>query len=296
MGDRSEFKPLESQGRTLTLAPNALVKDVEEVSPERLSMNDPRMLSAMKVLGCTVEDLASPTPPPMKKALGPGSPRKAPHSAETTKRRFELWERKRQELLMEVEAMASNFELSDALRILAPDMGAFAKEKAEQAVLRPEDGDNKIEALRAQAKAEAQKIVDDHRAKIQALAESAEREENAKKRVAELKGEKYAQLLERIKAREAKEAKKDERLVAHEKERKEMSRSLMKKMTGAFDKVQQHQQLTTENWAKARDERNAHMGDVLDRKSESQQFAQEEMIRLYKEKEEKIMERMDRKR
>ncbi|CAE8689012.1 unnamed protein product, partial [Polarella glacialis] len=146
------------------------------------------------------------------------------------------------------------------------------------------------------AASNAQKIVDDHRAKIQALAESAEREENAKKRVAELKGEKYAQLLERIKAREAKEAKKDERLVAHEKERKEMSRSLMKKMTGAFDKVQQHQQLTTENWAKARDERNAHMGDVLDRKSESQQFAQEEMIRLYKEKEEKIMERMDRKR
>ena len=42
----------------------SMATQLEEVVPQRLSLEDPRMVVAMQILGVDIQDLTAPTPPP----------------------------------------------------------------------------------------------------------------------------------------------------------------------------------------------------------------------------------------
>jgi len=218
--------PVKSSTSMRTQAPGGNAKE-EEVVPERLTLDDPRMLASMKVHGVSAEELmASSPPPPRKPNASSASPRKAPPvSEEGQKRRQELWERKRADLLATVEETASALDIDGAEQILAPDLIANAKEAGRTAVLRPEVGEAKLEALRKSAKLEAAKIVDDQRNRLLALQKSTERQELVQKQLAEKRQEEYAALLEKIEARQKKRGEEGRRA---EKEDERASRGIQR--------------------------------------------------------------------
>eukprot|EP00933_Yihiella_yeosuensis_P005018 TRINITY_DN109439_c0_g1_i1.p1 TRINITY_DN109439_c0_g1~~TRINITY_DN109439_c0_g1_i1.p1 ORF type:complete len:534 (+),score=153.76 TRINITY_DN109439_c0_g1_i1:134-1735(+) len=270
-------------------------KDGEEAAPERLSLNDPRMLAAMKVLGCTFEDVSSTVPPPSA-PRGNASPRKVQLSDSMKQRRQEVWDRKRQELLSEVEETAAMLHMEDVQRILAPDPIAIAREEGRRAVDKAEQSEAKLELLRKAAKEDAQKIVDAHRKMLQRLEESAEKQRVAAERLAEQRKANKELLMEKIKSREEKEGKKDERLKASEKHRREDARALLSKIKGGFNKAQEHQSTTAQNWKNVREAREQHIEEVQERKIDACLTAQEEKVRAYQEKERTTNLRMETKR
>lgn len=116
------------------------------------------------------------------------------------------------------------------------------------------------------------------------------------KRLAEKQTEEYDKLLERIKARESKEEKKDELLKKRDMERREESKLLMNKLKDSFQKVEVYKKQEEEKWQRAREEREEHIAEVINRRNEQVLTAQEEMVKTYQEKEQKIMVRMTEKR
>lgn len=271
-------------------------KEDVETPPERLSLNDPRMLAAMKVHGVKMEELSAATPPPPSKPAAPLSPRKTvlSPSADFQKRRQELWEQKRAELLAEVEETASMLDTQSAERILGPPepVASVVQAADRTAVTRSDFADAKIEALRLAAEKEAQKIVDDQRNKLTRLQQSAEKQEQVQQRLALQRKEAYQKLLERVQARETKEAKKAELINKNETQTREASRATINKLKQNFQKVREHKQETLDNWHRVSEERAQHVSEVLERKAETQQAAREEVLRAFQEKETMISARM----
>eukprot|EP00930_Biecheleria_cincta_P057871 TRINITY_DN43742_c0_g1_i1.p1 TRINITY_DN43742_c0_g1~~TRINITY_DN43742_c0_g1_i1.p1 ORF type:complete len:507 (+),score=124.78 TRINITY_DN43742_c0_g1_i1:69-1589(+) len=290
--------PLKSQ----SVRPGALAgvaKEDVEIPPERLSLDDPRMLAAMKVHGVKREELSAASPPaPPSKPAAPLSPRKTVlnPSVDMQKRRQELWEQKRAELLAEVEETASMLDTQSAERILGPSGPASVLQAAGRTAGTKSDfEDAKIEALRLAAEKEAQKIVDDQRNKLTRLQQSAEKQEQVQQRLALQRKEAYQKLLERVQAREAKEAKKTEWLIKNESQNREANRAVMNKLKQSFQKVREHKQETLDNWHRVSEERSQHVNEVLERKVELQHAAREEVLRAFQEKESIISARMTEK-
>eukprot|EP00930_Biecheleria_cincta_P000774 TRINITY_DN10188_c0_g1_i1.p1 TRINITY_DN10188_c0_g1~~TRINITY_DN10188_c0_g1_i1.p1 ORF type:complete len:512 (-),score=145.65 TRINITY_DN10188_c0_g1_i1:192-1727(-) len=270
----------------------------DEVVPERLGLEDVRMLAAMKVHGVSPEDLSavSPPPPPPKPAYGGPSPRSRAGtptpSADMQKRRQELWERKRVELLAEVEETASMLDQESAERILAPDPMSVAKTAGRASVVNPQACNAKIEALRTAAENEAQKMVEEHRSKLLRLQESAERREQVQQRLAQQRKEQHEKLLEKIQKRTEKEAKTTELVNTNITQQRADAKNLMSKLKQSFQKAKDHKQQTLENWNGVKEQRIRHIGEVLDKKVELQHAAQEELVRMYQEKEAQTSVRM----
>lgn len=183
-------------------------------------------------------------------------------------------------------------DVDNAERILAPDPVSAAKAAGRTAVMKPEVGESKILALREAAEMEAQKIVDGHKDKLARLQESAERQEHVRQRRAQQVKEQNEKLLERIQKRVEKEAKTNELIKKSHMEQRANSNALMHKLKDGFRKAEDHKRQTLGNWCRVKQERIQQIGDVLDKKAELQQTAQQEMVRAYQEREDQINSRM----
>lgn len=260
----------------------------DEVVPEKIGFDDLRMLAAMRVHGVAPEELtaANPPPPPPRPAYD-RSPRKATPapSADMQKHRQELWERKRAELLAEVEETASMLDLENAERILAPDPVSVAKAVGRTSVLNPEGAIAKIQALRTATEKEAQKVVEEHRNKLVRLQESADRQEQVKQRLAQQRKDQHEKLLERIQKRTEKEAKTTEIVIKNVTQQRADAKQVMSKLKESFQKAKDHKQQALDNWNEVKEDRIRHIGEVLDKKVELQHTTQDELVRVYQEKE-----------
>ena len=93
----------------------SMATQLDEVVPQRLSLEDPRMVVAMQILGVNIQDLTAPTPPPPPPLGSDRSPRRVVATVPPA-RRAELWERKQYNLRREVEAEAKSLRVARILR------------------------------------------------------------------------------------------------------------------------------------------------------------------------------------
>jgi len=253
----------------------------------------------MRVLGISDEDLSTVPPRSPSTARKPGGPPQPPASAAIQQRRAEIFERKRLDLLAELEATVDVLDEEAAQRILAPDPLATAREAAKVAVGRSgraEEGETKLQALRDKTKSDVQRYVDQQTQKGQKMAEGESKREEAANRLAEMMKEQRLAREEKMKQRQAKATKKDEIIQKVRQQQREGARELMKKLQESFEKVQKHLKEKSEGLDKVREERHQKLEGVSTRRTQAALAAQEEMVRLYLEKEQRTMQRLEEQR
>eukprot|EP00439_Symbiodinium_sp_Y106_P032555 s1797_g3.t3 len=193
---------------------------IPDEMPETLSLNDPRMTAAMKVLGCTMEELtaAEPPPPPPKKG-DDRSPRKVVAvSPNSTARRKELWERRQKNLLAEVQTVARKLTQKRLMEVLA-EKDEVRTTYTGLSTQRPENAEEKLRELRDKSQAEIDRAVDAERLKLIGIQKCSERHEKIQKQVDKQRAEQHEKLVESMKARQAK---RDKQAEAIEKNLKDM--------------------------------------------------------------------------
>eukprot|EP00437_Effrenium_voratum_P044452 CAMPEP_0181480178 /NCGR_PEP_ID=MMETSP1110-20121109/43667_1 /TAXON_ID=174948 /ORGANISM="Symbiodinium sp., Strain CCMP421" /LENGTH=461 /DNA_ID=CAMNT_0023605641 /DNA_START=70 /DNA_END=1456 /DNA_ORIENTATION=+ len=242
-----------------------------EAPPEALPLDDRRMVAAMRVLGCTVEELTAPNPPPPAPRRDDRSPRKVvPVSPNSMTRRQDFWERKQRSLLHEVEELARTMKEQKVAEILAEEVDDWNENAL--------DPTSKLREIKERSQAEIQRAVDSERYKMQKIQECAERHDKMIKQVAAKKAEAHETLLETMQARQAKRDKQGEALKKEVLVQKQDQRKVMKKLQAG------ERGAAREDPARAR-----APGAFPDRE-------QEDLVEKYLEKEQYIEERLAAKR
>jgi len=138
-----------------------------------------------------------------------------------------------------------------------------------------------------------QKYIDDQVSRNKRLEEGEAKREEVRKRLVEKQKALALAREEKMKQRALREAKTAEILLAGRAKQREGARDVMRKLTDGFDKAQKHLSEKANSWDKVREERHHRLEGVAVRREKATQVAQEEMVRLYLEKEQKIMQRLE---
>lgn len=266
---------------------------IPDEMPETLSLNDPRMTAAMKVLGCTMEELTAtdPPPPPPKKG-DERSPRKVVAvSPNSTARRKELWERRQKNLLAEVQAVARKLTQKRLMEVMAE-----RDEVRTTYTGLPENAEEKLRELRDKSQAEIDRAVEAERLKLIGIQKCSERHEKIQKQVDKQRAEQHEKLVESMKARQFKREKQAEAMDKNMKDMRKESGQLIRKLNKAFKKVDEHKAQTLENWQRVKEEHEEHIRSVQERREHMLISAQEEMVETYLDKEWRTRERLEEKR
>lgn len=259
----------------------------EAPTSARLSLDDPRMVVAMQILGCSVEDLTCGAPPPPQ-PRGMADPGKNPRkvvSVVPAARRQELWERKQQNLWREVEAEAKGKRVEKLL-----------KQKFCETVEEPLEGDAKLNALKMRSQAEIQRAIDTEKEKLERIQACAERHDKMQKQVVTRRAEAHEKL---VKAMQTRQDLRDAQAIELEenlKRRRKAGRELIAKLKKSFRKVEEYKAETFENWQRVKEEHEEKMRDVTLRREEQLRVEQEELVHEYLEKEARTQERLAEKR
>lgn len=267
--------------KAMSMSANPQSEEVPEAS-QRLSLDDPRMIVAMQVLGIDMEDLVAPKPPPAPPMSHDRSPRKVV-SVVPAARRQELWERKKHQLRREVEAEAKGSRVAKILK-------EAERENESQEELSA--GAEKLQQLKDRSQAEIQRAIDTEKDKLQKIQDCAERHVKMQKQVAARKAESHEQLVKamgiRQTWREAQVIKMDTNVKLQKKE----NRALINKLKKAFKKVEEHKAEELEKWQIVKEEHEEKIRQVQERRDWALQVFQEELVQDYLDKEQRTQERL----
>lgn len=288
MAERATVTGAGSEPPTLLKAMSMSATVPEEApSSARLSLDDPRMVVAMQILGCSVEDLTCGAPPPPQ-PRGMADPGKSPRkvvSVVPAARRQELWERKQQTLWREVEAEAKGKRVEKLL-----------KQKFHETVEEPLEGDAKLNALKMRSQAEIQRAIDTEKEKLERIQACAERHEKLQKQVVKQRAEAHEKLVKAMQTRQELRAAQAIELEENLKRRRKAGRDLIAKLKKSFRRVEEYKAETFENWQRVKEEHEEKMRDVTLRREEQLHAEQEELVHEYLEKEARTQERLAEKR
>lgn len=314
MAERATVTGAGSEPPTLLKAMSMSATVPEEApSSARLSLDDPRMVVAMQILGCSVEDLTCGAPPPPQ-PRGMADPGKSPRkvvSVVPAARRQELWERKQQTLWREVEAEAKGKRVEKLLKqkfheTVEEPLGRPAgrcerlREKQEKRCFvlfhGMLEGDAKLNALKMRSQAEIQRAIDTEKEKLERIQACAERHEKLQKQVVKQRAEAHEKLVKAMQTRQELRAAQAIELEENLKRRRKAGRDLIAKLKKSFRRVEEYKAETFENWQRVKEEHEEKMRDVTLRREEQLHAEQEELVHEYLEKEARTQERLAEKR
>lgn len=268
-------------------------------------MGSPPMRAAMKLLGLQLEDLMPPSPSATaseakQMTLKPSqlaslsSTEVAPLSPSGLQKRQEIQQKRRLELMKQLQATALQLDEEETKRILAPDLITVAKETGKLNVTESEKekGEAQLKALRKRSQQEAQKIVDDQKNRLRRLEQGRLRQEKLRETLAKLRAAQREEFDKRMKKLEDQEKKKDEILRKLEAERKEETRSYVRRIREGFQKAEETKREQVKEIQKAGEKREAHIREVLERKEKALFEERQEMVQDYKRREEEMRQRL----
>jgi len=272
-----------------TLTMNTSLPD-EAPPSSYMSLEDPRMVVAMQILGCSVEDLTSPGPPAPQPRSVPGDVGKSPRkvvSVVTPARRQELWERKQQNLWREVEAEAKSKRVEKIL------MRKFEEEEEEE-YLQPDAAS--LEAIKQRSQAEIQRAIDTEKNKLEKIAACQQKKLDIEKQVKKSQSDAKEKLVAAMEVRQAWRENQGKKFEEETKRRRKKAGELVAKLKLSFKKVEEHKAETLQNWERVKEENAYKMEEVAYRHEQLLREDQEEKVRDYLEKEARTQERLEEKR
>lgn len=245
-------------------------------------MASPRVRAAMRMLGISPADLRGES----DSARGAGG---------SSQRRAEMQQKKRRELVLEVEEMASGIADDFAGKLLVADPMAEARESGRMTGFHTARGDpklaDKLEALRQQAKSDVVRMRETEENRLRRAKEEAERDAAARKRIEDMRKEQQDKRDADVKAKEAAAEKKQQLIKAASQKRREEAKELMQKLQEGFEKGEEKHRQTMEQWGGIRVERSEKSATVRQRKEERDIEMQDEMARKYWQKQERVQQR-----
>lgn len=250
----------------------------------KVDLESPRMIAAMKVTGIDIGELSE-----LKfDEAEPSSSRQE----ESQQRRMELMDRKRRQLMRELDDTAAALDDSLVEAILSPSAmdAVIAMDSAR--VL--EDEKSKIDDKRRRVKSEIQRELDREMKRMQAYASNQQSREDWRKRLKE-KHDETADERQKWKDEKDKRIEKQEQTL--NKTRKEdwtKRKETMKKIEENNDRVNKQAEERTQAWANLSEERRKKLSEIVQKSMDIQRGEEDDKIRKFEIQLAKQREREDR--
>lgn len=235
----------------------------------KLDMESPRIIAAMKVTGIDVADLTECKMP----ELSPNSSRKE----ESLQRRADLMDRKRRQLIKELDDTAAALDESLVDAILSPSSIEASMAMDAQELLEVEK--QKIDGKREKVKDEIQKELEREMERKQAFENTQKSREEWRKRVKERRDGRAEEISKREDERNKRDAKMDDKLKSARKGEIDRRRDLQKKLVETEKRVAKVVDVRQQNYALEQEERRKKISDIAQRNLENRQADEDEKIR-----------------
>lgn len=253
----------------------------------KLDTSNPRIRAAMRILGINREDLQSPSekPPP----LGFGSAHADPASSPMAKKRLELLEQKRQDLVTEVMNHAESLPEEEVEQILAPpqdnETALQLARSASASMLEKEMA--KLEALKTKTKGDLQRVVSDGLLRNQKAEEGVQKNEVSKQRLAALRNQRRLAVEAQRKEQAKKEAAMRETLKKLERGVEEEGETTMARLDAKWVAIAQERDAADKvRWEKKEAWR-TQLGERREQAAQEARIKQAAKDKLYREEYEK---------
>lgn len=249
----------------------------------KLDMDSPRVVAAMKVTGIDAADLVEVKLP----ELSPNG-----RKEEGLQRRAELMDRKRRQLLRELDDTAAALDDSLVEAILSPSAIEASMAVSANELLQAEKA--KIDQRRERAKGEIQKELEREMERKQAFESTQKSREDWRKRVKERHEGRAEDVAKREDARRRHDANMDEKFKTATKLERDRRRELQKKLLETEERVAKHVELRQQQLASEQEERRKKLSDIAQRNFEHRQADEDEKCRRIEESLQRERERDER--
>jgi len=220
----------------------------------KLDFTRPRTIAAMKVTGILEQDLVAKPLSHYEKTLA---------NPERAQQKFDMMERKRRQLIREVQVIEDtldedkmNFLLNTEHKAEGGGIDLTAEYKAMQ---------DKAESQRREVKMELQKIIGVEITKKEGHEEALKKRQEKEKAFLKVQAEERAKLVERANLKKKKEETMAERLKSRGMVLSKARRELDKKLQVSSDRATQHVEGKTQEWESIKQERRDKMAQIAKR-------------------------------
>mmetsp|Transcript_79310 Transcript_79310/g.137514 ORF Transcript_79310/g.137514 Transcript_79310/m.137514 type:complete len:496 (-) Transcript_79310:114-1601(-) len=250
-------------------------------SAMRLDLESPRITAAMKVLGIDEKDLQATKVP---EEAAKDSPR-----AEVMLRKQELMDRKRRQLIREIEMTADALD-EDALEaILSPTSMESAEEVDLKELLDLEK--KKIDSKRERVKLDLQKEISREMESKQLHEANQKSRDEWKKRLEEKQKGTKEEIMKRQDEKIKRDQKMDDKLKSVAKAEWQKRREMMKKLNETNERVSKQIADRKQMWADVQEERRKKMGEIAQKNLDFRMADEEEKLRKHERNAQRERER-----